>query len=438
MIVRRPGKLELLRSPAGRLELQRRYVSRLLPLLWPLGLAYRATFLRRVRVVAVVGSVGKTTTMRAISAVLGVPVRRQALLNANSLAPTARALLTTVRPWQRHAVFELAIGNFGEMARLASLARPNIVVVTAIARDHWKTFQTLETTRDEKAAMVRRLGRNGVAVLNGDDENVRWMATQTRARIVFIGQSEDAEVRASAITYDWPTGMRFTVHVGGQSRPVKINLLGKHMVFPALAAIAVAHLEGMSLDRAVAKLAKFEPTPGRMQLMPLPNGAFFIRDEFKGSQDPMETALETLSEVPARRRIAVFGELAESTGNENYRDVGRLVGKTVDRAIFVGSGKNVKLLRTGATAAGLDRDHVQIVATAHEATEMLRATLEEGDVVLTSGRWQQALGRVALSLAGRDVKCRADPCPFKRMLCDYCPFLEKDFNGFGEPIPDQA
>ena len=87
--------------------------------------------------------------------------------------------------------------------------------------------------------------------------------------------------------------------------------------------------------------------------MPLPSGAFLIRDDFKSSQDPVEAALETLREVPARRRIAVLGELAEATGNDNYREMGARAAAVADRAIFVGNGKNVKLFRTGAVAAGM-------------------------------------------------------------------------------------
>jgi len=100
-----------------------------------------------------------------------------------------------------------------------------------------------------------------------------------------------------------------------------------------------------------------------------------------------------------------------------------------DRAIFVGKTKTFRLYRVGAAAAGLARDRIEHARNAHDVIAMLRDELEPTDVVLTSGRWQHALGRVGLALAGRDVQCRADPCPFKRMLCDVCPFLEQEFYG---------
>ena len=163
------------------------------------------------------------------------------------------------------------------------MVRPDLVVVTAIASDHWRSLNTLQTTRDEKAEMVRALRPSGVAILNADDPNVRWMATQTRARVMLIGESDDAEVRASDVALDWPHGMRFTVHIAGQARAVSIKLLGAHMIMPALAAIATAYVEGLSVDAAIATLATLEPTPGRMQTMPLLSGAFVIRDDYKAS-----------------------------------------------------------------------------------------------------------------------------------------------------------
>ena len=389
---------------------------------------YRMTLARRPRVVAVVGSVGKTTTMRTVSAVLDRPVSRPALLNMNSHAAVGRALLG-VRPWQRRAVLEVGIIAPGQMRRQAGTVRPNVVVVTAIAHDHWESFHSLEAIREEKAAMVRALPPSAVAVLNADDPNVRWMAGQTRAPVVLTGEDEDAEVRAMDVAIDWPGGTSFTVAIGERTWPVHTRLLGRHMVFPALAAIAVAHVEGRSIDDAVATLATLEPTPGRMQTLVLPSGAVVIRDEFKGTKDAWMAALAAFAEVPARRRFAVFGEISEVSGNQDYRDIGQRLA-LVDRAIFVATSKNFQLFRTGAVAGGLSREKVQRAESYREVVQLLQDDLGEGDVVLIRGRWQQALGRIALALAGQDVQCRADPCPYKRMLCDVCPMLNQPFTGF--------
>lgn len=390
--------------------------------------SYRRTLARRTRIVAVVGSVGKTTTMRTVSAVLGQRVTRPALLNMNSHAAVGRALLG-IRPWQSSAVMEVAVNRPGQMRIQAAAVRPDVVVVTAIARDHWESFPTLETTRDEKAEIVRALSPRAVAILNADDPNVRWMATQTRARVILVGEAPDSDVQATEIDLDWPRGMRFVAHVGGQAYRVRTRLMGRHMVYAALAALTVAHVEGLPMHAAVAAVESVEATPGRMQTIALPSGAVVVRDEFKGTVDAWDAALETFASIPARRRIAVFGEISEATGNQDYRDVGRKTALVADQAIFVGTSKSLQLFRTGAANGGLSRDRVEHVHHWWEAEALLRDELGEGDVVLIRGRWQQALGRVGLALAGQKVLCRADPCPFKRMLCDVCPYLEQQFTG---------
>jgi UDP-N-acetylmuramoyl-tripeptide--D-alanyl-D-alanine ligase len=414
--------LTLLRSGPGRLELRRRYSTRLWPVMALVARVYRRTLLRKPRIVAVIGSVGKTTTMRTTSAALARPVRRAALLNANSHAAVGRALLG-VRPWDRHAVLEVAISDKGQMRIQSRTVRPDVVVVTAIASDHWRTFGTLEGTRDEKADILRPLPLTATVVANADDQHVRWMAAQTKARVILAGVAADAEVRATDVELNWPHGMSFTINLDGEARPVQTRLVGSYMVFPALAAITVAKLEGVPLDEAVRRVEQVSPTPGRMQLMPLANGAFALRDEFKASEDGFEAALTTLADIPANRRIGVIGEISEETGRDAYRTVGRDAA-FLDRVIFVGKGKNMQMFRAGATKAGLAPDKVERARDAHEALAMLRDDLSPGDVVFTKGRWQQALGRVGLALAGKDVQCRADPCPFKRMLCDVCPYLE--------------
>src|SRR4051812_29914851 len=343
--------MTLLRSRPGRIELRRRWAARLWPALAYVGRGYRRTLARRVTIVAVVGSVGKTTTTRVVSGALDLPVHRLALLNANSHDAMGRALLR-IRPWQRRAVLEVGIEGPGQMRRQAATVRPQIVVVTAIAGDHWRSFQTLEATRDEKAHILRSLPANGIAIVNADDPNVRWMATQTKARVVLVGESEDAEIRATGIELDWPHGMRFAVHVDGETRAARIRLTGRHMVFSALAAIAVARAVGISLDDALASVAVVDPTPGRMQTMVLPNGAVVLRDDFKASTDTFASALDTFATVPAGRRIVVLGAIAEEGGKQDYRDTARRAGEFVDKAIFVGSEKNSSAYRAGSLAAG--------------------------------------------------------------------------------------
>src|SRR5262245_32170054 len=172
---------------------------------------HRATLVRRTRVIAVIGSYGKTTTTRAVHAALGIPRSAWVDLNGNCLSLVPLALLRHARAPVRIAV-EVGIGAPSQMARYAAALRPDVVVVTSIGTEHIQSFRDIQHLRDEKAHMVRALGTTGAAVLNGDDPNVMWMATQTRARVVTFGLGAGHDVGATDVTLDWPHGTRFVLH----------------------------------------------------------------------------------------------------------------------------------------------------------------------------------------------------------------------------------
>lgn len=419
----------LLQTRPGRLELRRRYSHRLWPLTSRLAQVYRSTLARRTRLVMVSGSVGKTTTMRAVACALGVPVRALAALSANSYSAFAAELLH-IRPWQRRAVVEVGLYGPGEMARYAAVARPDVAVMTAVASDHFRSFRSIEAIRDEKGLLVAALPPQGVAVLNADDPHVREMAKRTSARVVWFGADARADVRASEIEIDWPRGMRLTVALDGRRHQVSTRLIGRHMTHAVLAALTVALVEGVPIETAIERLAALEPTPGRMYPLQLTSGAVALMDDMKGSEATFASALGTLAELPARRRLVVLGAIDDYAGGQHaaFRKVGETVGRVADRVIVV--GPFLKRYRGSLMRAGLDSDAIVEAVDVHAALEALReANLGTGDVVLVKGRNQQALARVGLGLAGRDVRCRADPCPFRRRNCSTCPLLERDFDG---------
>jgi UDP-N-acetylmuramoyl-tripeptide--D-alanyl-D-alanine ligase len=142
------------------------------------------------------------------------------------------------------------------------------------------------------------------------------MQCQTRARVITFGFAGSNDVRASDIALDWPRGMRLTLHAKGEMRVLRTSLAGKHMAYPILAAVAVALAEGFTLDEIIPRLEALTPTAGRMEAVPLANGAILLRDDFKSALETFDAALDTLSEIPARRRIVVFGEVSEPPGSQ--------------------------------------------------------------------------------------------------------------------------
>jgi UDP-N-acetylmuramyl pentapeptide synthase len=416
----------LLRTPIGRAQL----ISRLWYYPWPVLMffagAYRRTCLRRTRLIAVVGSFGKSTTTRAVLTALDRPIHPR--FNYNSWSSLARAVFR-IRSRDRHAVLEVGIGAPGQMAGYARTLRPDLTVVTSVGSEHNRSFETLENTRSEKSRMVQALPPSGVAVLNGDDPNVLWMKSRTSARVVTFGFQPENDVHAADLVLDWPHGMRFTLRAGGETRLVHIRLVGKHMVYPILAAVAVSLVEGVALDHMIPALEKMGPTRSRMEAIPLANGAWLIRDEYKSALETIDAALEVFAHIPARRRIAVLGEVAEPVGSQGvlYRTLGANVAKAVRRAIFIGMGKTWRSFASGARGAGLARGAIPHAGqSVLEALEGLR-DIGPGDVVLVKGRDTQRLARISLALQGRAVRCDIPRC-HAPVDCDDCPMLERGWN----------
>lgn len=401
--------------------------QRLLRVLWPalrcVAILYRRTFLRRTRIVVVVGSFGKTTTVRAVSAALGT---RLSLAGGNAFESIVWTMLR-VRPGERHAVFEVGVDTPGQMAAYVDMLRPDITVVTSVGSEHNRGFGTLEVTRDEKATMVRCLPPSGLAVLNGDDPNVLWMRGQTKAHVWTFGFDEANDVRGSDVSLsDWPNGTRFTAYSNAEPYPMSIRLIGRPNICAALAATVVALAEGFTLDDVQQRLGGLAPTPGRLQPVLLENGAVVLRDDFKSPLETIEVALDILSQIPAKRRMVVLGRVTEPQGRQGdvYRYLGERVGSSACRAIFL-CGKRNSSCRAGAVKAGMSSTAITIGGDPFKAVEQLEHDLGPGDVVLVKGALSQHLERITLALQGRKIRCRIKHCKVKDFACSECPALDK-------------
>jgi UDP-N-acetylmuramoyl-tripeptide--D-alanyl-D-alanine ligase len=418
---------EMLRSPLGRMHIVQGFKYRAWPALALLADAYRRSLLKRTRIAAVVGSFGKSTTTRALDAAFGNdPVKTSP---RNAWSNLALSVLRLDR-MARRAAIEAGIDGFGQMKKYAAMIRPDIAVVTTIGSEHNRSLKTIEATREEKADMVRALPANGLAVLNNDDTNVMWMKDKTRARVVTYGLGEDSDVRAVDIRLDWPHGTRFTLHAGGMSYDVKTRLVGRHMVYPVLAAFAAAAYEGVEPETILARLAALLPTPGRCEPVMLENGAIILRDEYKSAYETIDAALDVFSELPAKRRMAVLGDITEPVGRQRqlYRDIGARVAPLVSLLVLLCS--QTESVRSAAKKAGLDKERIiDMKNDIPAAAEFLKKELRPGDVVLLKGRLNQRFDRIALALVGRDVRCDIKMCDTRAVLCSGCPMLERGWQG---------
>jgi UDP-N-acetylmuramoyl-tripeptide--D-alanyl-D-alanine ligase len=406
----------LLRSPAGRRKLVDRLHWRSLEFA---ARQYRRTLARRTRVVAVVGSFGKSTTSVALGAVLDVSVLWKVLHTKFRVAPA----ILRIRPWQRHAVLEIGLaGGPLQMPKNTRIARPDVVVFTCIGSEHNRTYGSLEQIRDAKARVLEGLREPGLVVLNADDVHLRAIAGMTKARVVTYGIGP-ADVRAVEVETQWPHGTRITVAVAEQSASFVVGFYGQVMVYPILAAIAVAMAEGYSLQHAIEKLRSVSALPGRLQPIRLESGVTVFSDEFKSTLETIDAAIDAIADLPGRK-IIVLGEISEPPSSQGalYRRLGERLGPVAARVIIVGQRKVFLSYARGAKSSGVQIPFIH-VRDVSDAIAAVRADLRDGDIVLVKGRSSQRLDRVVLALQGRNVGCRLTVCNEMTTRCDGCPKL---------------
>ena len=417
----------LLCTPLGRFEIANKLFMNAWPVLRHLAKLYRAVALKRTCFVAVIGSQGKTTTSRAIAAALGLPEYPGREWNDFSYVALA---MMRVRPSHDYAVIEVGIGGKGQMRTYAKIIRPDITVVTSISSEHNRSFGNLGVTRTEKVEMVRALAPSGIAVLNGDDQNVLWMKEQTGARIITYGFSETNDIRATDVALDWLEGTRFRLHVNGMIKDVRTRLIGRTYVYPILAAVAVGCAAGFSLETILTALKDLQPTPGRLEPVRLPSGAILLRDEYKSSLETIDVALDVLAEIPARRKIVILGNVSEAPGSLRpiCRRLGGRIAAVATQAVFCGTAGQA--YAAGAARKGMPREAMTKASDLKKVLAAIPPDLGKGDVILVKGRNDQRLARISLALMGRKVQCDIPTCfAFNMVKCDRCKMLERGWRG---------
>ena len=339
-----------------------------------------------LKIVAVTGSNGKTTTKNLLRAVLervGPTVAARASFNNEVGAPLTMLELTHDT---RFLVAEMGASAVGEIARLVRMARPDIGIVLKVGLAHAGEFGGIEATVRAKTEMVTDLLATDVAVLNADDPRVAGMAASTAAQVVWFGQDGDEGVRATAV-HASGSGTTFTLHLAsGQSRPVAFQVLGEHHVMNALAAAAAAEILGVPIDDIVSALESVQTAERwRMQVMGGRDGVTVINDAYNASPDSMTAALKTLAQItgPGQRTFAVLGEMSElgELAGEEHDRVGLLaVRLNISQLVVVGRGARRMHIST-INEGSWDGESV-FVENSDEAFDLLCATVQPGDTVL--------------------------------------------------------
>ncbi|MGX5656136.1 UDP-N-acetylmuramoyl-tripeptide--D-alanyl-D-alanine ligase [Geodermatophilus nigrescens] len=307
-----------------------------------------------LRTVGLTGSSGKTSTKDLLGQVLaaaGPTVSPPGSYNNDIGLPLT---VLDADESTRFLVLEMGARGVGHIARLCAVARPDVGVVLNVGSAHLGEFGSADVIAQAKGELVEALPATGTAVLNADDPRVAGMAPRTRARVVTTGRSAGADVRATGVTLDDAARARFTLVAGGEEHPVALQVVGEHQVANALSAAAAALALGMTPAAVAAALSQATPrSRWRMEVTRRADGVTVVNDAYNANPESMRAALAALAGLPAGRRVAVLGGMAElgPDAAAEHERLGRdAVAAGADLVVAV--GPDAVGVVTGATAAG--------------------------------------------------------------------------------------
>jgi UDP-N-acetylmuramoyl-tripeptide--D-alanyl-D-alanine ligase len=335
-----------------------------------------------LKVVAITGSNGKTSTKDFTAAVLARRFRvTKTEGNFNNHVGLPRTILEATSR-DEIGVWEIGMNHPGEIAALAKLAAPDVAIITNIGVAHIEFIGSREKIAEEKGALAEAVGTEGTVILNSDDSFSRSIALRASGKVVLAGTSAGT-IRASEINQT-ESGTDFTITEGAHRCRALVYVPGLHMVQNALLAVAAGRLFGVSLEDCAAGLAAAPLAKARLQIKQI-GGVEFIDDSYNANPDSMKAALRTLAELPTDgKRIAVLGEMRE-LGDElerGHREVGETAATLkIDQLIAIGDV--AAAIADAAKHAGLEK--TAVVPSTSEAAELLSEIAAPGDLVLVKG-----------------------------------------------------
>ncbi len=387
------------------------------------------------KIVAITGSVGKTSTKDAIYTALapyvhvrrseksynsemGVPLSILGLPNGwtNPLL-WARTLLEGLwlivfpHKYPEWLVLEVGADKPGDIKGIAPWLNPDVVVLTRFpdVPVHIEFFESKEHVIEEKTSLAQALKASGLLVVNGDDPLVSALAGKYGAQTVAYGFKETVPVRASQVKFSYiddgsgnkiPSGREWTLVTPEYQYIVSMpHIIGESHIAAALAACAVVYGLGFNLEKAVLALREYRTPPGRLSLLPGVRGSAIIDDTYNSSPIAVESALALLKEITVPgRKIAVLGDMMElgKYTQEAHEKIGSLVPGAVDMLITVGI--RATFIDKGAEAAGYNTTKMKHFDTAEQAADYLTIAVTSGDLVLIKGSQSVRLERATKAI----------------------------------------
>lgn len=384
------------------------------------------------KIVAITGSVGKTSTKKAITRVLsskfkvlsseegyntelGLPlILLEKKVPKNNLGWFLLLLISPIVAMKRrdydYCVLEMGADSPGDIEYLTKIARPNIAVVTSVFRVHLVEFKDIEEIAKEKVKILSRLNDTDVAILNIDNKYVAEMKVPEGAEKVTYGKgSNDVKIIKQDFTVK---GSDNYFSVGGKDVKIHSISLGGHILYTFAAAIAVGISQDIEIEKIIKALESFEPVKGRLNVIKGLRESTIIDDSYNANPASMKNALDVLGRLESKRKIALLGSMndLEDFEEEEHKKIGTyLVGKC-DILVTVGEAAG-EYLAPAVIQTGLKKENVFVFKESSEAGEFLKEFIKKGDVILAKGSQNKIRVEKAVKLIMKN------PEDAKKLLC---------------------
>lgn len=427
-----------------------------------LGLAARRVVRReKPRIIAVTGSVGKSSVKEAIGVALGTREAkagvRASLKNYNNEYGVPLTILGMQTPGRNPIawlqvlaraawlgwgmgkigadtlVLEMGADHKGDLAALVRIAPPQISVVTAVAPAHAEFFGSMEDVAKEKATIVRALPKTGCAILNMDDRLVSSMRKETQATVLFTGESDGADVRIHDVRiasqedergHTMPRGLGIAIEVQGQMFQTELRgTIGRPQAFAAATALAVANECDVPLEMAVARLHRdYHGIPGRTRIIPGIKYTTIIDDTYNAASPT--AVLSGLRDVAAidfakgtQKRIAALGDMRElgEYSDEAHRSVGHEVAR-LGFDLLVTCGTLARGIADAAKDAGMPASAIHVFDEVAEAGRFIQDEIASGDIVFVKGSQGSRMEKIVKELMAEPLQA---PFLLVRMTSDW-------------------
>lgn len=341
-----------------------------------------------LKVVGITGSAGKTTTKDIMASIIS---QERKVLKSKGNFNNEYGLPLSILDLEGNedvAILEMAMRHKGDISRLAEIAKPGIGVITNIGPAHLENLKTIENIANAKSELLTGIGRNGIAVLNYDDEYIREMVNDFKNlnKITISLKDENVDYYADQIEFiQNGEGSRFRVHEEDNVYTLEMDRAGEHNIYNALAAIAVARLLNLSWDSIKNGLKDIEVTELRQEIRKI-DGIKIINDSYNANPLSMKAGIDSLINIESNRKIAVLGAMLELGRIENaaHREIGKYLYKnSID--VLVGVGSMGEIIAEGALEAGMAEQNIYVYKNNEDAASFLNKIMKSGDAILVKG-----------------------------------------------------